>query len=122
MIDQTRKFELTNIGKYSHDKPKNKFLKNCFNKIFTAIAWHPFHEGLFVSGGGDGSIGYWQVNSDKEMALLEQAHDMVSISTFLVIKAGRGFVLTKFEIFVVEQNLHFLGLGILILKSHLQCF
>uniref|UniRef100_A0A183BPN4 WD_REPEATS_REGION domain-containing protein n=1 Tax=Globodera pallida TaxID=36090 RepID=A0A183BPN4_GLOPA len=40
------------------------------------VAWHPIHEGLFVSGGGDGSIGYWLVNSDKELTLLEQAHDM----------------------------------------------
>jgi len=29
-----------------------------------------------VSGGGDGSLGYWLVNNDKELALLEQAHDM----------------------------------------------
>jgi WD40 repeat protein len=40
------------------------------------LAWHPIHEGLFVSGGGDGALGYWQVNNDKELALLEQAHDM----------------------------------------------
>jgi len=41
----------------------------------SALAWHPVHEGLFVSGGGDGSLGYWLVNTDKELALLEQAHD-----------------------------------------------
>ncbi|KAL3102053.1 hypothetical protein niasHS_003462 [Heterodera schachtii] len=45
-------------------------------KEVTSLAWHPVHEGLFVSGGGDGSIGYWLVNSDKELTLLEQAHDM----------------------------------------------
>jgi polyadenylation factor subunit 2 len=28
-----------------------------------------------VSGGGDGSLGYWMVNIEKELALLEQAHD-----------------------------------------------
>lgn len=28
-----------------------------------------------MSGGGDGSLGYWLVNADKELALLEQAHD-----------------------------------------------
>lgn len=44
--------------------------------INLALAWHPIHEGLFVSGGGDGSLGYWLVNSDKELAFLEQAHDM----------------------------------------------
>lgn len=42
---------------------------------FKALAWHPIHEGLFVSGGGDGSLGYWMVNTEKELALLEQAHD-----------------------------------------------
>nr|CAD2161696.1 unnamed protein product [Meloidogyne enterolobii] len=45
-------------------------------KEVTALAWHPVHEGLFVSGGGDGALGYWLVNNDKELALLEQAHDM----------------------------------------------
>ncbi|KAI1718374.1 WD domain, g-beta repeat domain-containing protein [Ditylenchus destructor] len=44
-------------------------------KEVTSLAWHPIHEGLFVSGGGDGSLGYWLVNADKELALLEQAHD-----------------------------------------------
>lgn len=43
--------------------------------IYLAIAWHPVHEGLFASGGGDGSLGYWLVNNDKETVLLEQAHD-----------------------------------------------
>ncbi|GMT14474.1 hypothetical protein PFISCL1PPCAC_5771 [Pristionchus fissidentatus] len=44
-------------------------------KEVTAIAWHPIHEGLFVSGGGDGSLAYWLVDSDKEVGLLEHAHD-----------------------------------------------
>jgi polyadenylation factor subunit 2 len=30
---------------------------------------------LFASGGGDGSLGYWLVNNDKETIILEQAHD-----------------------------------------------
>ncbi|KJH52014.1 WD domain, G-beta repeat protein [Dictyocaulus viviparus] len=41
----------------------------------SAIAWHPIHEGLFVSGGGDGSIAYWLVENEKEVAFLEHAHD-----------------------------------------------
>ncbi|KAF7634761.1 hypothetical protein Mgra_00005795 [Meloidogyne graminicola] len=41
-----------------------------------ALAWHPVHERLSVSGGGDGALGYWLVNNDRELALLEQAHDM----------------------------------------------
>lgn len=50
--------------------------KNFFiDYICLAIAWHPVHEGLFASGGGDGSLGYWLVNNDKETVLLEQAHD-----------------------------------------------
>ncbi|CAD5210103.1 unnamed protein product [Bursaphelenchus okinawaensis] len=44
-------------------------------KEVTAIAWHPVHEGLFASGGGDGSLGYWNVGADEELALLENAHD-----------------------------------------------
>lgn len=44
-------------------------------KEVTSIAWHPIHEGLFVSGGGDGSIAYWLVENEKEVAFLEHAHD-----------------------------------------------
>ncbi|GMS84183.1 hypothetical protein PENTCL1PPCAC_6358, partial [Pristionchus entomophagus] len=44
-------------------------------KEVTAIAWHPIHEGLFVSGGGDGSLAYWLVDNEKEVGLLEHAHD-----------------------------------------------
>lgn len=40
-----------------------------------ALAWHPVHEGLFVSGCNDGSIGYWLVHAEKEIAILEGAHD-----------------------------------------------
>ena len=32
-----------------------------------AIAWHPIHEGLFVSGGGDGTLAYWMVDQEKEV-------------------------------------------------------
>ncbi|KAF8362868.1 hypothetical protein PRIPAC_89791 [Pristionchus pacificus] len=44
-------------------------------KEVTAVAWHPIHEGLFVSGGGDGSLAYWLVDNEKEVGLLEHAHD-----------------------------------------------
>uniref|UniRef100_A0A7I5E7Z1 WD_REPEATS_REGION domain-containing protein n=1 Tax=Haemonchus contortus TaxID=6289 RepID=A0A7I5E7Z1_HAECO len=44
-------------------------------KEVTSISWHPIHEGLFVSGGGDGSIAYWLVENEKEVAFLEHAHD-----------------------------------------------
>uniref|UniRef100_F1KTF6 WD repeat-containing protein 33 n=1 Tax=Ascaris suum TaxID=6253 RepID=F1KTF6_ASCSU len=44
-------------------------------KEVTALAWHPVHESLFVSGGGDGSMAYWLVNNEKELSFLEHAHD-----------------------------------------------
>ncbi|CAJ0581682.1 unnamed protein product, partial [Mesorhabditis spiculigera] len=45
-----------------------KVLKNFrgHKKEVTSLAWHPVHEGLFVTGGGDGSIAYWLVDNDKE--------------------------------------------------------
>lgn len=30
-------------------------------KEASAVAWHPIHEGLFASGGSDGSILFWNV-------------------------------------------------------------
>lgn len=27
--------------------------------VSTAVAWHPVHEGLFASGGSDGSLLFW---------------------------------------------------------------
>ncbi|KRZ59797.1 pre-mRNA 3' end processing protein WDR33 [Trichinella nativa] len=44
-------------------------------KEVSAIAWHPFHEGLFVSAGTDGSMIFWHVNYEKELASMENAHD-----------------------------------------------
>ncbi|KAL1236877.1 pre-mRNA 3' end processing protein [Trichinella pseudospiralis] len=44
-------------------------------KEVSAIAWHPLHEGLFVSGGTDGSMIFWHVNYEKELASMENAHD-----------------------------------------------
>ncbi|VDN05387.1 unnamed protein product [Thelazia callipaeda] len=44
-------------------------------KEVTALAWHPIHESMFVSGGGDGSLAYWLVNNEKELGFLEHAHD-----------------------------------------------
>uniref|UniRef100_A0AC34RQT3 Pre-mRNA 3' end processing protein WDR33 n=1 Tax=Panagrolaimus sp. JU765 TaxID=591449 RepID=A0AC34RQT3_9BILA len=44
-------------------------------KEVTALAWHPIHENLFVSGGGDGSVGYWLADPFTELGLYEGAHD-----------------------------------------------
>ncbi|KAA0193222.1 hypothetical protein HAZT_HAZT000841, partial [Hyalella azteca] len=41
----------------------------------SAIAWHPQHEGLFASGGSDGSILFWHVGNDKEVGSIDSAHD-----------------------------------------------
>ncbi|ROT83000.1 WD repeat-containing protein 33 [Penaeus vannamei] len=44
-------------------------------KEASCIAWHPHHEGLFASGGSDGSILFWHVGNDKEVGAIESAHD-----------------------------------------------
>lgn len=44
-------------------------------KEATTLAWHPTHEGLFTSGGSDGSVMFWVVGADKEVGCMEQAHD-----------------------------------------------
>ncbi|KAF2347382.1 WD40 repeat, partial [Trinorchestia longiramus] len=41
----------------------------------STIAWHPQHEGLFASGGSDGSILFWHVGNDKEVGNIDTAHD-----------------------------------------------
>ncbi|KAK8751366.1 hypothetical protein OTU49_014413, partial [Cherax quadricarinatus] len=44
-------------------------------KEASCIGWHPHHEGLFASGGSDGSILFWHVGNDKEIGAIEAAHD-----------------------------------------------
>lgn len=46
-------------------------------KEVSCVAWHPIHESLFASGGGDGSILFWLVGCDKEVGGMDQAHDSV---------------------------------------------
>ncbi|XP_063696514.1 pre-mRNA 3' end processing protein WDR33 [Culicoides brevitarsis] len=46
-------------------------------KEASAVAWHPVHEGLFASGGSDGSILFWNVGTDKEVGNIELAHDSI---------------------------------------------
>ncbi|CAB3371027.1 Hypothetical predicted protein [Cloeon dipterum] len=46
-------------------------------KEASAVAWHPVHEGLFCSGGSDGSLLFWNVGADKEIGAIEQAHDSI---------------------------------------------
>ena len=44
-------------------------------KEAACIGWHPQHEGLFASGGSDGSILFWHVGNDKEVGNIDAAHD-----------------------------------------------
>ncbi|XP_077361831.1 pre-mRNA 3' end processing protein WDR33 isoform X2 [Festucalex cinctus] len=44
-------------------------------KEATAVAWHPIHEGLFASGGSDGSLLFWNTGVEKEVGGMEMAHE-----------------------------------------------
>merc|ERR1712223_1721462 len=44
-------------------------------KAVLSVAWHPVHEGIFVSGGSDGSIMFWSVGAEKEIGAIEAAHE-----------------------------------------------
>ncbi|XP_037537361.1 pre-mRNA 3' end processing protein WDR33 [Nematolebias whitei] len=44
-------------------------------KEATAVAWHPVHEGLFASGGSDGSLLFWNTGVEKEVGGMEMAHE-----------------------------------------------
>ncbi|XP_017494913.1 PREDICTED: pre-mRNA 3' end processing protein WDR33-like, partial [Rhagoletis zephyria] len=46
-------------------------------KEVSCLAWHPLHEGLFASGGSDGSINFWLVGSEREVGAMEQAHESI---------------------------------------------
>ncbi|XP_056600591.1 pre-mRNA 3' end processing protein WDR33 [Triplophysa dalaica] len=44
-------------------------------KEATAVAWHPVHEGMFASGGSDGSLLFWNAGVEKEVGGMEMAHE-----------------------------------------------
>lgn len=46
-------------------------------KEASSVVWHPNHEGLFCSGGSDGSILFWNVGTDKEVGCIEGAHESI---------------------------------------------
>uniref|UniRef100_A0A182IMX9 Uncharacterized protein n=1 Tax=Anopheles atroparvus TaxID=41427 RepID=A0A182IMX9_ANOAO len=46
-------------------------------KEASAVSWHPVHEGLFASGGSDGSILFWNVGTDKEVGSIDMAHESI---------------------------------------------
>ncbi|CAF2505828.1 unnamed protein product [Rotaria sp. Silwood2] len=50
----------------------------CFRghkKEACTLAWHPIHERLFSSGGSDGSIYFWLIGTEKELAGMDDAHE-----------------------------------------------
>ena len=50
-------------------------------KEASSVAWHPIHEGMFSSGGSDGSIIFWNVNQEKEIGVIEQVSIVQLISS-----------------------------------------
>ena len=46
-------------------------------KEVSCVQWHPVHEGMFASGGNDGSIMYWNVGAEKETGVIETAHENI---------------------------------------------
>ncbi|XP_072021412.1 pre-mRNA 3' end processing protein WDR33-like [Amphiura filiformis] len=56
---------------------KEMYVFRGHKKEATAISWHPIHEDLFVSGGSDGSLLFWQIGNDKEVGAIESAHDSI---------------------------------------------
>eukprot|EP00096_Caligus_rogercresseyi_P015560 TRINITY_DN8012_c0_g1_i1.p1 TRINITY_DN8012_c0_g1~~TRINITY_DN8012_c0_g1_i1.p1 ORF type:complete len:606 (+),score=189.04 TRINITY_DN8012_c0_g1_i1:48-1820(+) len=46
-------------------------------KEASTLAWHPVHESLFASGGSDGAIMFWNVGAEKEVGVIEAAHDSI---------------------------------------------
>lgn len=40
-----------------------------------SVNWHPLYEGMFASGGSDGSILFWLMGSEKEIGVMDHAHD-----------------------------------------------
>eukprot|EP00041_Stephanoeca_diplocostata_P027926 m.779424 g.779424 ORF g.779424 m.779424 type:complete len:408 (-) comp23278_c0_seq24:22-1245(-) len=39
------------------------------------LAWHPYHESMFASGGNDGSIFFWLVGTENDIGSIGNAHD-----------------------------------------------
>jgi len=46
-------------------------------KEVSSVAWHPFHPELFVTGGFDGSLGFWLAEYEECAWFVENAHTAV---------------------------------------------
>lgn len=64
-------------------------------KEASAVSWHPIHEGLFSSGGSDGSILFWNVGTDKEVGAIDTAHDSI-VWTLAWHPLGVKMILNRF--------------------------
>lgn len=77
-------------GKYllsgGKDQVVKKFDLRAFNEAFSyknhkkevsTICTHPFIDDLFVSGGTDGGLYFWQMFEDTPLKIVEQAHDNI---------------------------------------------
>jgi polyadenylation factor subunit 2 len=44
-------------------------------KEVSSIAWHPIHTNVFVSGGQDGTMGYWIIGQESPLDFIRDAHE-----------------------------------------------
>lgn len=54
-------------------------------KEASSVSWHPIHEGLFCSGGSDGSILFWNVGYANSLAFFRSP-----INCLLIPQNGQG--------------------------------
>lgn len=46
-----------------------------FFACFLALAWHPFQESMFTSGGFDGSVMFWNIGTETDVGSMENVHE-----------------------------------------------
>ncbi|KGG52628.1 hypothetical protein DI09_14p110 [Mitosporidium daphniae] len=44
-------------------------------KDITSLSWHPFQESFFASGGFDGSLMFWNIGTESNVGLIDNAHE-----------------------------------------------
>lgn len=54
---------------------KEMFTLRGHKKEAASVNWHPIYEEMFASGGSDGSIMFWLLGCEKELGVMENAHD-----------------------------------------------
>ena len=63
------------------------------------VSWHPHHEGMFASGGGDGSIFFWEVGNDMPIGQMDKAHEScVALSILLSFRKLAAFFISRIDI------------------------